>query len=79
MRHELGAITSEGVRFEDIGSRFHVLGMYIAHQLRVGQVQLIEGPADENTLVVQHRSHCAVADQNARRNGGHKISHKQKV
>ena len=64
-RPELDAIGAECIRLEDVGAGAHVFLVHGEHDLRLREVQRVEALVDEHALRVQHRPHCAVADEDS--------------
>ena len=79
MRHQLHSISTEGIRLDDVDACLDVIHMNFADQVRVGHVQFVEASADKYAFAIQHRAHCAVADQNPILQFGQELFHRRKV
>ena len=60
---QLDPVGSESVRLDEICASAYVFLMYFHDAGRLGEVQCVEAPIDEDTFGVQHRAHRAVADE----------------
>ena len=58
------AIRAEGVGFENLGARFDVLLMNVAHQRGERKIQLVIAAIDENAFGIKHGPHGAIGHQN---------------
>jgi GTP:adenosylcobinamide-phosphate guanylyltransferase len=58
-------VGAEGVGFDEVGPRLHVAAVDLPDQARVAQVQLIEAAIEEHPMLIQHRPHRPVSDQDA--------------
>ena len=56
------AVGAEGVSFNDLGARLQIVVMHGANEFRLGNVQLVIAPVDENALGVEQGSHGPVAE-----------------
>ncbi len=63
---QLQPVGAERVGFEDVGPGPHVGLMDLGDEIRLGEIQLVEGSVEEDALAVEHRPHRAVADQDTR-------------
>src|SRR5207248_2347898 len=59
---ELEAVCTEAVRLQNFGACFFVSLVNVAHQIRGAQVQFVIALVDEDALVVEHRPHRTVED-----------------
>ena len=62
---QLDPVGAEGVRLDDVRPVTHVGLVDFGDQIGLGEVQLVEGPVEEDAFGVQHRAHRAVADEHA--------------
>lgn len=60
---QLHAVGAERVGFDDVRARAHVLTVHAGDQVRLAEVQRVEGAVDEDALGIEHRAHRAVADK----------------
>ncbi len=64
---ELQPVGAEGVGLDEVRSGRDIAVVDRADDLRIGQVEFVEAPVEEDPLLVQHRPHGAVADKDALR------------
>ena len=56
-------VGAERVGLDEIDPRLDVAAVNLLDEVRVGQVQLVEAAVEEDSMLVQHRPHGAVANE----------------
>ena len=56
------AVCTEGVGLKDFRARLEVLLVDGEDHARIGEIQLIEAPVDEDAAGIQHRAHSAISE-----------------
>ena len=60
---ELVTIGTEGIGLDRLGTRLDVRPVHLLDHGRPGKIQLVEAAVKEHTLLVQHRPHASVENQ----------------